>query len=683
MKTLSYTLLILMICCLSTSHVWGADASSLDENIRIKADSMSQVASDGLVSATGNVVITWQGLNLVSDKASYDSNTRMLRATGNVVLSKGSDVMRGESITLNLENGQGEIDKATFSAPDSDLTLTGSKIIRLSESEFEVANTELTTCELPDPSWKFGADRLKVNVLGYATGRNIVFYVKDIPVLYLPWIAFPVVREKKSGLLFPRFGYSNTRGVQLGIPVYWVVSPSQDVLLDLDLLSKRGVGTGLDYRYIRTRGSEGHFGGYQIYDLLQKHWRWQIGQSHKEIFSADMNLRVDVNLNSDRKFLGDYGEKSGEYNRQSSDTTLNALKTWQHYALTTHLSYIEDMYAANNSRTLQTLPEIGAAGVRQQLGTAPLYFDADAGIANFYREALSSGQRFSTFPRVTLLQARHDNFNATFFAGAHVNGYHTDRDKSGSVVQKDDGAVLPEAGARLSTSLSRVYQVEADNLKKLRHEIIPEITYRYTPDRNQKNLPFYDDGDRHVWQNVAYLSVTSLLNGKFATGQSSEYRDISRVKLQLGYSFEGTRRDLLTTVDSGRKWTDLVFESDTRVHRLARVTLDARYNLYDSRIASSTVGVEVDDKQGNMLGVGYKMARNDVEYFEGRLTTRLIKPLFLSYTTRYSFNRGNFLESVYSAEYRQKCWSVNLNMHDRPGSQAVTVNFNLAGLTGK
>ncbi|MEI6205152.1 MAG: LPS assembly protein LptD [Desulfuromonadales bacterium] len=644
---------------------------------------MNQGPPEGLYTAIGNVFITWQGITLASDKAGYDSSTRILRATGNVVISKGDEVMKGESITLNLENGFGVMDKATLTDQNSNLTLTGEKIIRLSESEFEISTTELTTCELPDPSWKFGADKLKVNMLGYATGRNIVFYIRDVPALYIPWIAFPVVREKKSGLLLPRFGYSNTRGIQLDIPAYLVISPSQDVLFDLDLLSKRGAGTGLDYRYIRSRGSEGHLSGYQIYDFLQNRWRWQIGQSHKEIFSPDMNLRVDVNLNSDRIFLNDFGEKSGEYNRQSSDTTFNALKTWHHYALTTHIRFIEDLYAADNSRTLQTLPEIGMAGVRQRVFDTPLYFDIDAGIANLYREALPSGQRLTVFPRTTLLQSYNGYLDASFYAGAHISGYHTDSGITAGGVQQNDGTLLPEAGARLSTSLSRIYQIETTELKKLRHEIIPEITYRYSPDRSQQRLPFYDYTDRQVWQNMVYLSVINLLNGRFVTGETSEYRDISRIKFLLGYSFEGTRRDLLTLVDTRRPWTDLMLESDTWVHPSVRLTFDARYNIYDKQVSSAATGVEFDDKLGNTIGASYHMDRNEVEYFEGRLSTKLIRPMTLAFTTRYSFDRGDFLESVYSAEYRHKCWSIIMALHERPGSQSFTVNINLAGLTGK
>lgn len=683
MKTLPSLLLLLLISFISVPHSWGAESAFPDENIHIKADSMSQGPSAGELTASGNVVITWQGLNLVADRARYDTTSHMLLATGNVLVSKGNDVLKGESLSLNLESGKAEMDKATLSIPESNLSFTGEKITRLSESEFEVTTTELTTCDLPDPSWKFGADSLKVNALGYATGRNIFFYIKDVPVLYLPWIAFPVVREKKSGLLFPRFGYSNTRGAQLDIPAYWVISPSQDLLFDLDFLSRRGVGTGLDYRYIRVRGSEGHLSGYQIYDLVQDRWRWQIGQNHKEIFSSNANLRMDVNLTSDRAFLGDYGEKSGDYNRQSSDTTINVLKAWQHYALTSYIHYSEDLYAPDNRATLQTLPAVEVAGVRQSLFTLPLYFDLDAGVMNLYRESTPSGQRLHLFPRVTLQQSQSGYLQTSFFAGAHIRGYATDKRGAGSGVKSNDGDLVPEVGARVSTSLTRGFDVDGAVLKKIRHEIVPEITYSYLPERSQQRLPFYDYTDRMVWRNMLGFSVTSLINGKFVNGETSEYRDISRVKLMLGYSFEGGRRDLLTLVDTQRPWSDLILESDTWLNRNIRLTFDTRYDLHDNRVSTAEVGLEVDDRQGNSVGAGYQMARNELEYVEGRLTTRMIRPLNLAYIARYSFDRGDFLESVYSAEYRHKCWSVNLAIRQRPGSQSYMVNFNLAGLSGK
>lgn len=685
MRTLPtlFSPLLIVFCiffCMASSA--GAAASTVsDENIHINADRMSQNLADGVYTAEGNVVVLWQGMTLSADQVRYAAATHMLHANGSVVLSKGAAVLKGETLIMDMDSGWAEMDSTQLTVPGTGMTITAEKITRINESVFSATATELTTCDVPDPSWKFGADKLKVNLLGYATGRNVVFYVKDLPVLYLPWIAFPVVLEKRSGLLFPRFGYSKSRGTQLDIPAYWVISPSQDLQLDLDIMSRRGVGTGLDYRYIRTRGSEGHISAYPIYDQLVERWRWQLAQEHREIFSPDANLRMVVNATGDRTFLNDFGEKSGDYNRQSTESTLNTLKAWQNYAVTSYLRYSEDLYAADNRATLQTLPSLGIAGVRQAVFSLPLYFDLDGSADNLYRESAPSGQRLHLFPRITLLPFRSSSMQTTLFAGAHVRGYATEKRGSNGEIQGSDGDLLPEAGVRVSTSLTRIYDTHFPSLKKIRHEIIPEFRYSFVPERDQQRLPLYDYTDRMIHRNMVSLSATSLMNGKFVSGDTTEYRDISRIKLSADYAIEGGRRDLLTLVESQRPWSNLMLESDTWLTKPLRITFDARYNLYEHHLSTAVAGIEADDRKGNSIGAGYQMARNEVEYFEGRLSTRRIRPLNLSYTARYSFDRGDFLEAVYAAEYRHKCWSVNLAVHQRPGNQSYTVNFNLAGLT--
>lgn len=682
MMFIHYLLLFCILSCWVPSA--GAAAQSVsDENIHINADRMSQGRADGEYTAEGNVVVLWQGLNLTADQVRYGSATHMLHATGSVVLSKGSITLKGETLVLSMDTGRAEMDNTLLTVPESGMTITAEKLTRINDSQFSATSTKLTTCDMPYPSWKLGADSLKVNLLGYATGRNIIFYVKEIPVLYLPWIAFPVVLEKRSGLLFPRFGYSKNRGLQLGLPVFWVISPSQDLQLDLDFMSRRGVGTGLDYRYIRTRGSEGHISAYPIYDQLENRWRWQLAQEHKEIFSRGANLRMTVNLASDRTFLNDFGEKSGDYNRQSSDTIINTMKTWRNYAATAYLRYNEDLYAADNRATLQTLPSLGMAGVRQKIFSMPLYFDLDGSADNLYRESAPSGQRLYFFPRISLIPFQNGYLQTTLFAGTHIRGYATGRQDSSGEIRASAGDLLPEAGVRLSTSLTRIYNADFRRLKKIRHEIIPEFRYSFVPEKDQQRLPLYDYTDRMIHRNASSVSITNLINGKFVSGETAEYRDISRIKLEANYLFAGERRDPLTMVESQRPWSDLILESDTWLTRLLRITFDSRYNLYENHLSTAVAGIEADDRQGNSIGVGYQLARNEVEYFEGRFSTRLVKPLNLSYTARYSFDRGDFLETVYAAEYRHKCWSVNLAVRQRPGNQSYTVNFNLAGLTGK
>ncbi len=674
-------LFCLLSCCVPS--VEAAPPPVSDENIHINADHMNQSVTDGVYTAEGNVVVRWQGQNLVADKVRYEAAAHTLYANGSVVLSKGATVLKGEALVLNTDTGQADMDATQLTTPESGIKIASDRLTRLNESEYVATSSEFTSCDMPDPSWKFKAADLKVNLTGYATGRNVIFYVKDIPVLYIPWIAFPVVLEKTSGLLFPRFGYSKRRGAQLDIPAYLVISPSQDILFDLDILSRRGIGTGLDYRYIRVRGSEGHISGYSIYDRTENRWRWQLAQEHKEILSPGANLRMTVNTTSDRTFLSDFGEKSGEYNRQSNDTIINSLKTWQNYAVTTYFHYSENLYAANNRATLQTLPSLGMAAVRQPVFSLPLYFDMDGSAENLYRQSAPSGQRLYVFPRLTLLPFQSTSVQAALFAGIHIRGYATDKRDSGGGVQSSDGDLLPEAGVRLSTSLTRIYETNFQLLKKLRHEIIPELRYSFVPELDQQRLPLYDYSDRMIHRNMISLSLTNLIGGKFISNNTNEYREISRIKLSADYALEGGRRDLLTLVESQRPWSDLALESDTWITKQLRITFDSRYNLYENHLSTAVAGMEVNDQQGNIIAAGYQMARNEVEYFEGRVATGMIKPLHLSYTARYSFDRGDFLESVYAAEYRHKCWSLNFAVHQRPGNQSYTFNFNLAGLGSK
>jgi LPS-assembly protein len=675
-------LLILLACLLLPVAVCRAE-----DDMTIRADAMSNSQDDNIVTADGNVRVEWGAMTMTSRRAIYNRETRIINAYGDVVITKGDDILRGESATWDLNSGRGELFKGAANRTDSSLSLTGDRIIRNEDRTLVLNGTQFTTCDSPNPSWKLSADKLDVDLDGYAVGRNIIFYVKDTPVMYLPWFAFPATRDKKSGVLFPDIGYSKKRGAQLDLPLYWVISPSQDATFDLDMQTKRGVGLGMDYRYLRKRGSEGDLYGYLIYDTKESRWRGQLTQMHREIFSPDMNLRTSVNLTTDHDFRSDFDVKSGVYNSQSNDTIVNALKSWQQYALNATLRYSQDLYADNNRDTLQTLPSIGLSAVRQEILSTPLYFDLDATASNFQRDNGPDGQRLYAFPRVSLVTGLPGYLNATVYAGLHLRGYTTSDIPDSSDVKESTAIMMPEAGATLSASFSRVYDIDGEHLKKLRHELTPEIAYRYSPHRDQSRLPSYDYDDRILHQNVVYYGVTSTLSGRFQNNESTEYRDISRIRLMQGYSIDGTRREELTMADNSHDASDLILESETWLHPQVRLLFDARYDFHDNNLSGADPGLEFDDKRGNSAGISYRMTRNDVdsanqvEYLEARLSTKYFNPWTFGYSTRYSFDKSGFLESVYSAEYRHQCWSVTMAVHQRSGNPSFSINFNLAGLS--
>jgi len=704
MKRINFLLILCFIAC-RVAVCPAAELPVTDDNLHINADNMSQDLTAEVYTAEGHVVARWQGQTLVADRVRYEATTHMLYANGSVVLSKTGAVLKGEALVMNIDTGRAEIDPGLLKAPlsgmtamtakpDSGLTITAEKLIRINENEYSGTSAEITSCDIPNPFWKFSTTTLNAELDGYATGRNVIFYVKNVPVLYLPWMAFPILTGKTSGLLIPKFEKSQKKGRMLDVPLYLVISPSQDLLLDIYLMSLRGVGTGLNYRYIRTRGSEGSVNVYQIDDKVEKKWRWFLTQEHKEIFSPDANLRMTVSLTSDSTFLSDYGEKTGDYNRQSSDSIINTLNIWHNYAMTSYLRYSDNLYTNENKATLQALPALGGAAVRQGLFSAPLYFDFDGTIENLYRETAPRGQRLHLFPRITIYPYKSDVLQTELYSGLHLRGYATDN-RDSSKNRAIDTDLLPEAGARISTSLTRVYDADFSSLQKVRHEIIPELRYNFIPERDQRRLPYYDYTDRMITQNAGALSITNLISGKFVSGESTEYRDISRIKLGADYLFSGERRDLLTLVANQRPWSDLILETDTWLTKMVHFTFDTRYNLSENHVSTAEAGIEVDDRRANTFGVSYQKARatpatltgtvpappqNGVEYMEGRFSTMAIRPLKFSYTTRYSLDGKESLSSEYSAEYRHKCWSLILGIHQRPGNNSYSINFTLAGL---
>jgi len=669
--------------CLSSGLAWGVPGTGAEDGIKINADSMDHNQADDVITANGHVVMQWQGTNLTSDSATYDRIKKVLTATGNVIITKANDTIKGESVSLDMESGRGELSKGRIFVKKNNAYISADSITRIGESDYSASQGTVTTCDAEVPSWKFKASDLDMTVDEYATAKNVVFYIKDLPVFYFPYIVFPASRERRSGFLLPRFGWSNKNGASTDIYYYWAISPSQEATISLDVQTERAVGTGLDYRYLRNKNSTGKLGGFLIYDFNTHNPRGVITQTHREIFSPEMNLRTSINMTSDRLFLSDYGQQSGVYNLQSNDSTIDFLKTWQNVALTANLRYTQDYYTSTNGSTLQSLPQVGLAVVREQILSTPVYFDFDSLATNYYRDSGTRGQRFYGLPRLTLVTGIPGYLNVSASGGVHVRAYQTDYIPANSSINSSDGSLLPEMKARISTSLSTVYDISGEKLLKLRHEVTPEISYSLNQDQDQSRFPSYDYIDRIVHQNVVYLSLANFIGGKFRNGETTEYRDLMRFTLLQGYSFSGGRPDLLDSTDAQRPWTDLALQSEAWLHPQARMTLGASYNVYRHNISSAAPGVELDDKRGNTAGISYQFARNQFDYLEGHLSTKLLKPWIFSYSTRFSFNGQNLLSSVYSAEYIHQCWSIIVSYLDRRVTnpeQKVTVNFTLLGV---
>ena len=84
--------------------------------------------------------------------------------------------------------------------------------IKIDQNEgITLSDVSYTTCPEGANEWRIESSSLSIeegSIWGEAV--NTVLYVKDIPILYLPYFSFPVSDERQSGLLSPEIANSTS-----------------------------------------------------------------------------------------------------------------------------------------------------------------------------------------------------------------------------------------------------------------------------------------------------------------------------------------------------------------------------------------------------------------------------------------------------------------------------------------
>jgi len=662
----------------------SATASAADQvplpggEMRLRADRLSHGQEDDSITADGNVEMVWNGTKLYADMASYLQGEGVVTASGGVRLLKGDDVLTGDSVRLQVGPRTGTIENGHMFVRKNNLHVRGAKIEKTGDQDFRMQQGSITTCDGEKPGWKFLVDDLRITMDDYATGRNAFFYLGETPVFWLPYIAFPVIRERQSGFLFPKFGNSDKKGGFLDLPFYWAISPSSDATINLDLQSERGAGVGVDHRYLGERKGHGRSRGYLIYDTREHRLRGDLGLKQQVNFSDDTYWRADANLVLDRDYYRDYGLNSGEYNKQYLGSTAFLSHRRDSLLLSGGVDYINDLEAVNNRTTLQKLPYITLLGSGSRIGDSHFQYSFDSSVVQLERDIGGSGQRFIVSPRISYIRPVGEWLTGGLWAGYGQRLYHAD-ESTGAGGWHGRGAA--EGGASIRTELARTFDVPLGETSRLRHLIVPELAYGFRENSGEGGLPFFDYDDRPTSGQQVTLSLLNVLAGKSVRGGMVDYRDLIRLTISQGYQLSGERRDLLVLVDDGRPFADTRLKAELFPLPALRLLTDLRISPYSGTLNNGVIGVDGGEEKGNRVGLFWHHAKDRLDYLEASFTLKELNPFTLSAMGRYSYDKPGFLETLYSIDYRQQCWSINLTYRERPdNNNELTFSFTLEGL---
>ncbi len=189
----------------------------------IEAQELNYDQDTNTYTAIGEVVIKKGDRVLKSDYARLDRNTMIAEARGKVVYTAGGDELRGDQLTIDLKKQTGEVEKGRLFLKKNNYHVTGTRIWKTGESTYRILDGTITSCDGDEPSWIITAKDFDVTVEGYGELYQASLRARNIPVLYTPYLIFPVKTKRQSGLLMPEPGYSQRDGLLLNVPFYWAI----------------------------------------------------------------------------------------------------------------------------------------------------------------------------------------------------------------------------------------------------------------------------------------------------------------------------------------------------------------------------------------------------------------------------------------------------------------------------
>jgi LPS-assembly protein len=241
-----------------------------------------QTKTGAVYTLDDDVKITYRDRIVRADHIEYDTDTGEITATGHLRVTGGpnhEDISASHG-TINLSKQTGRFYDVTGSvgmkpptglkattvySSSNPFLFTGRIVERTGPEEYVIYEGTVTSCQLPNPDWLLSAAKFNVDD-GKATGRNSIFHLMNLPLLYLPYVTHAVdSEERQSGIMIPEIDNSSTKGIVLGEEFYWAINRSTDLTLGLDYLSKRGWQERAAFRFkgLGNDFATGHYSGLQ------------------------------------------------------------------------------------------------------------------------------------------------------------------------------------------------------------------------------------------------------------------------------------------------------------------------------------------------------------------------------------------------------------------------------------
>jgi hypothetical protein len=569
----------------------GFSKDTLKHPVNYKArDSIVYDIANNKVYLYGDADVTYEKVDLQAHFVELDWTTNIVTAEtdkdtlgntiGDVNFKDSGNEYKAKKLAYNFTTEKGKVYQVR--TKEGDGYMHAEAVKRNEHDEWYGRRGKYTTCDLEHPHYYISAKKMKmvpdkVIVTGPA---NLV--ISDIPTpLYVPFGMFPIKKDRKTGIVFPRYGEEpGGRGFYLQEGGYYIyINDRVDLMVTGDIYTKGSFALRASSNYAKRYKFNGNimlsYGRNRLGDPIEKDYsvsndfrvQWRHAQDSKArpgiLFSSDVNFGT---TKFDRNF--NYTRQQNVTNSQfNSNITFSKSWAGKPFNLSLNGSHSQSLVTRQIQVTLPNF-QFGVSRItpfKPKITSAKKKWYEDIGFSyrmdiqnqvsgydsTFLRKETLQNARFGILQNVPintsfnlfkfLTVQPQFNYNERWYFKSVNKNYSGDtiflnpisRDSIIGIGRIVNDTIYKFKTARdfdistnLTTRIYGMFQFKKGKLKAIRHVFSPQINMQYRPDFGKQHWGYYREVQADTSGRLARYSIFEVNSGFPGTPPDGEVAGI-------------------------------------------------------------------------------------------------------------------------------------------------------------
>jgi len=651
--------------------------------------------ADGTLTLIGDAEVTRADKRLKAERVIYKEADKEVIAEGQVRVDQPDMTMTADHGTYWLDRGRGVFydTRFRFYSRHARGSAEISRVLEPGITRYEKAT--YTTCADNSNAWMLRASRVTLNEEeGQGVARHARLNIKGVPLLYTPYLSFPIDDRRKTGFLVPGFGSSSRSGFEFSLPYYLNLAPNYDATLTPRYLQDRGAQLSTEFRYKR-RNQDGII-NYEILpnDDITGENRNRFTLRDSSRFGEHLSTRIDYDSVSDKDYLTDLGDSLSLASKTHLKRSARAdyrTRWWQAGIQVDDYQTI-DRTIAPASRPYERLPAVNltASSPWRPLG---LEGNLNATFVSFDQDARVTADRIDVQPDIRW-PLRRSAFELTPRIGVRHTAYRLDGQAAG--IDKAQQRTTPIASLDGTLFLERDLQLGS---RQYTHTLEPRLWYLYVKGEDQTDIPLFDTSEpTFTYQE---LFAENRFRGADRMGDANQVALAVSTRLldadsgaqlfraSVGELFYLANRNvtLNNTAPLTRSRSSVAGELELALSRAWTGKADLVWDPYDEQTERGNLRLQYRPGYRKVANLSYRFRRQSQSQIDASILWPLSPSWHVLGRWYYDLNASEELETMVGVEYDSCCWGIRLITREyvTPNrdkvNRSIMFQFVLKGLT--